>query len=117
MKLKMDRWRRTKARATDPVTSHQAVAVKTEATLNEQQDAVLRVIREWDGRMCDRDLLKAYERHWMNGQLDLPMQSPSGIRTRRNELVKAGKVADIGIKTTLDTGRQAIVWYLVDDNN
>lgn len=114
MKLNMNRWRRTKARTTDPITSHEAVAPKTEATLNEQQQAVMRVLLASGGRACDRDLVFLYRHHRDRGRLDLPPQTESGIRTRRNELVKSGKIADLGLKVTLDTGRKAIVWHAVE---
>ena len=40
-------------------------------------------------------------------------QSPvsvSGVRTRRSELVAAGKIVDTGERVPTRTGRQAIVW-------
>jgi hypothetical protein len=39
--------------------------------------------------------------------------SPSGARTRRCELVVAGKVADSGKRERLPSGRMAVVWEAV----
>ncbi len=39
-----------------------------------------------------------------------PHQSPSGLRTRRKELVDAGLVVDTGRRGTLRSGRLSIIW-------
>lgn len=106
----MDRWRRSKARTTDPETSKAAVATVTKATLNQKQDAVLEALRRLGGRACDQELIDFYDGLYCS---DLPSQSPSGLRTRRSELVAMGKVDDIGLRVTLASGREAIVWSLV----
>lgn len=106
-------WRRKKARATDPATSHAAVATVTEASLNQKQDAVLKALRVCNGRACDSELLEAYGALRELDPDAYPQQSPSGLRTRRHELVQLGKVADLGIRVTLPTGRQSIVWSLI----
>jgi hypothetical protein len=38
--------------------------------------------------------------------------SPSGLRTRTNELVKAGLVKDSGKREETPSGRKAIIWEL-----
>lgn len=41
---------------------------------------------------------------------DLPVQSASGLRTRRAELVRAGRIEASPDKRTLRSGRHATVW-------
>jgi hypothetical protein len=43
-----------------------------------------------------------------------PMASPSGIRSRRAELVDLELVEDSGERRLLSTGRRAIVWQITD---
>lgn len=81
----------------------------TAEQLNAKQEAVLTALRRLGSRACDAELVDAY----LHEYTDLPQQSPSGIRTRRSELTVAGKVEDIGLRVTLDSGRDAIVWSLV----
>lgn len=106
---KMRRWRHERVRATDPDTSRAAIAEMTEAKLNAAQDAVLEAIRRLGGRACDIELVYEYRENME----DLPRQSPSGIRTRRAELVAAGKLADIGLRVRTESDRHAIVWSVV----
>jgi len=49
-------------------------------------------------------------RDWLSGWL--PSVSPSGLRTRRRELVDAGEVIDTGRREQLSSGRWATVWGL-----
>jgi hypothetical protein len=109
----MDRWRRTRSRTADPVTSKAAVEPVTEASLNARQEAVLTALKFMDGRAADHELLEWYaEQHIKNPEV-FPRQSPSGLRTRRSELVAMGKVADIGLRAHTPSGREAIVWSIV----
>ena len=43
---------------------------------------------------------------------DVTDQSDSGLRTRRNELVRMGLLADTGQTRPIRSGRQAILWGL-----
>ncbi len=94
------------ARATDPETSHEAAASLTSDRLRESQYAVLDALID-HGPICDADLVDAYMMHGY-----APRQSPSGIRTRRKELVALGKVRAAG-HTVLSSGRRAIVWEVL----
>ena len=40
--------------------------------------------------------------------------SPSGLRSRLAELVRAGWVHDTGERATMSTGRRAIIWDVTD---
>lgn len=99
-----------RARVADPETSHEAAATIAPAALRKSQEALLRVYRDLGGMSDDR-LVDVYAERADDG--DVPRQSPSGIRTRRNELVGLGLVHDSGRKTILEgSGRRAIVWDL-----
>jgi hypothetical protein len=91
-----------RARRSDPETSHAAARSVRNVTANQQ--AVLGVFRE-RGPLTDEALV-----NWYSAESDVPRQSPSGIRTRRRELVDKKKVVDTGEKRALSSGRQAIVW-------
>lgn len=98
-------YRRTRARArrTDPETSHEAAASVT--GLTSKQAAVLEVLRKY-GPMCDEAIFDAL---WRENY----KMSSSGARTRRSELVDAGKVEWVGGQVTMRSGRRARVWRAV----
>jgi hypothetical protein len=89
-----------RSRQTDPETSHDAAASVRNRT--ETQEGILNALYEW-GKMTDQELVDWYEG---------PKASPSGLRTRRAELVKMGKVRDSGQRVVLPSGRRAIVWEI-----
>ena len=74
------------ARRSDPDTSHAAARSLSSDKLRESQEAVLSNVYKG------------------------PPQSPSGLRTRRRELVDRGLMEDTGIRKKLPTGRRGIVW-------
>jgi hypothetical protein len=90
------------ARATDPQTSHDAAASIPSDKIRASQQAVLSVLRV-HGPMDDTGIIEIC-------MLAQPSQSPSGIRTRRSELVAKGLIADSGERRTLASGRKAIIW-------
>lgn len=94
------------ARATDPPTSRQAAASIAGERLRASQQAVLHVLRRY-GPMCDVELVDRYS---LLAERYGSQQSPSGIRSRRHELVEAGEVVDTGERRKLASGRNAIVW-------
>lgn len=103
---------RAVARTTDPITSHAAAA--SVRAITAKQGAVLRLL-EQIGPATDEEVFTEYMARWTAGQTDLfPKQSESGLRTRRSELVKKGKVVPSGRYKVKPTGRKAIVWRLVD---
>lgn len=91
------------ARRTDPPTSHAAAAALTPDTLRKSQAEVLNILRQ--GPMHDQRIA-ATALAWHS------KQSPSGLRTRRAELVAAGLVEDSGRRETLPSGRGSVVWRL-----
>jgi hypothetical protein len=100
------RFRRPRARRTDPETSHEAA--DSLHHLRTSQAAVLRVLRQ--GSMTDQTLVREYNRAFANDPFKFPLQSESGIRTRRKELVELGMVEDAGVRIRLASGRRGIVW-------
>jgi hypothetical protein len=96
-----------RTRLTDPDTSLAAAASVMELTT--KREAVLTVVRSLtaaDPRgATDWMIAEAYR-----AQEGLPLQSPSGLRTRRSELVEAGLVEDSGQRALLESGRWAVLW-------
>lgn len=91
------------ARRTDPLTSHLAAASITSERIRKSQADVLRVLSS--GPMCDEQIADRARELGVK-------QSPSGLRTRRAELVDLGQVIDSGERVRLRSGRMSIVWGL-----
>jgi hypothetical protein len=87
------------ARHSDPDTSHLAAESLTAERIRQSQAEVLRTLSLY-GPMDDTELVALLR----------DVQSPSGVRTRRSELVRLGKVIDSGARATLKSGRRGIVW-------
>ena len=97
-----------RARKTDPTTSHEAAASVTAVTGT--QGAILRLLftPQYDDELVDR--------YYTLVDAGLaPNASPSGIRSRRAELVEKGWVEDTGARVKLTSGRRAIVWATSDE--
>jgi hypothetical protein len=88
------------ARVTDPETSHAAAASVRD--VRESQRAVHRLLLLY-GPATDERLVHLAE-------LTALHISPSGLRTRRHELVALGLVQDTGHRAVMDSGRRAILW-------
>ena len=96
-----------RARNTDPQTSHDAA--ESVKRIEEQRRAIFALL---DGTpMCDERLIKLYEAVWKYE--GYPAPTPSGIRTRRHELVQRGLVEATGLKERMKTGGWGIVWRVV----
>lgn len=91
------------ARRTDPDTSWNAANTIDPDEINERQRHVYEALR-YVGPATDIELAVFY---FNSGR---PWQSPSGLRTRRAELVDRGLVIDTGKRRPTTTGRPAIVW-------
>ena len=94
-----------KARNTDPTTSHQAAASVAIDTLTRTQALILEALRA-HGPLTDEQLCQRI------AEVERKPVSVSGVRTRRSELVTAGRVVDSGERRQTTTGRQAIVWSM-----
>lgn len=92
----------TKYRRTDPLTS--AEAAHSVRRIRSSQEAILKLLDE-KGPMTDQQIFAFQE-------INLLM-SPSGARTRRDELVKAGLVRDSGALAKTKANRRTIVWEIV----
>jgi hypothetical protein len=100
-----ERWDpRTRARRTDPQTSHDA-AESLDARYIRESQAAVRAFLLIHGPMTQSELCRRYD-----GE---PAQSDSGLRTRLSELVQGGLARDTGEKTRLPSGRWAIIWSAV----
>ena len=64
------------------------------------------------GRMTDEQLAQRIARANANTAFPTIQLSPSGIRTRRKELVDKGLLRNSGIKLALASSRMAIVWEI-----
>lgn len=92
------------ARAGDPETSHEAArSVKNAAGVRAR---ILDILGGY-GPCTDEEISDVYDPYD-----SFPPVSPSGLRTRRSELVDDGQVVDSGVRRPLRSGRRAIVWAL-----
>lgn len=83
--------------------------------ITENQQMVLRVIEYFygDQPFVDKVLVKDYHRAWEERMgLNLMLQSESGVRTRRSELVELGLVEDTG-RTVRMGKRNHTLWRAV----
>lgn len=107
----MRRWQRgAVARRTDPDTSHEAAAKLTPAILNIRHAGVGAAMAFNGGSGTDEQIAQIY-----GGLENAPWQSPSSLRTRRNELVKMGVVRDTGERVLNRRGNKVVVWELTND--
>lgn len=91
------------ARTSDPTTSHEAAA--SVGNITDTQNHILLILTI---PMTDDELIDAFDA--MAGSNGWRLASPSGIRSRRAELVALGLVKDTGDRKKSWSGRNAIVW-------
>ena len=97
------------ARLTDPITSHEAASRVSAERLTQTQEIIVKLLAEG---MTDEELVNAYQGYCRLAGIN-NISSPSGIRSRRNELYRARRVEAIAYgKST--SGRRAIVWQTVN---
>lgn len=92
-----------KARNTDPITSHEAAASLHDTT--EIQRYVLKALNK---PRTDKQIVQAY----LNMKLAPRVSDDSTIRSRRNELTKAGLIRNSG-KFDVSGSRRQIIWERV----
>lgn len=102
------------ARTSDPVTSHAAAASIPSDRIRKRQRAVLLILKA-AGPSTDEQIALRYALVETSEAGHFPPQSPSGLRTRRSELHRAGYVKDAGEKRKLKSGRLGIVWEASDE--
>ena len=95
-------------RPSDPETSMQAALSISQSDLTETKKNILALLRTQP--MTDEQLLDEYT-SWANA-MGLKLVSPSGLRSRRSELVEAGLVMDSSKRLPAKSGRAMIVWCL-----
>lgn len=91
-----------RARAGDPETSVEAAqSVRDRSIL---QEAILKILKRYGAKTDERIAQYLF---------DMGMATtPSGMRTRRRELVQMGMVQDTGKRRRTKAGRNSIVWGL-----
>lgn len=97
------------ARRTDPGTSHAAAA--TVRGVTETREHILEVLAYLDQGATDEQIAEVYDQRVRAGAWR-PV-SPSGLRTRRAELVDLGMVRDSGRTRLTESGRRSVVWARV----
>jgi hypothetical protein len=97
------------ARTTDPGTSHEAAASLSAPRVRKTQLRLLVILATADDPVDDTELAATYTRTWPGEYV-----SPSGLRTRRSELVDLGLVEDSGERVRLTSGRRAVLWRITD---
>lgn len=92
------------ARTSDPATSHHAARSITPDKMREIYKLWIRNLG-YHGPLTDEQILDKVPAH---------TQSPSGIRTRRKELMAAGYIEYAGYKRRLASGLFGQVWKLTE---
>lgn len=96
------------ARLTDPITSHEAAARVDLEKLTQTQEIIYKLLEEG---MTDEELVQAYNAYCVMACIT-SASSPSGIRSRRNELYRARRVEAIAYGKS-KSGRRSIIWQSV----
>lgn len=88
----------------DPGTSMDAAAKLDRSKLTLVQSAILRILAKY-GPLTDEQIESLYAQ-----QSGVPVASPQSLRTRRHELVIAGRARDSGQRGTTRYGNAAVKW-------
>jgi hypothetical protein len=93
------------ARREDPETSHEAAASVTPESISIQKRNIISTLRKLQ-LASDRQIIRAYHRDFGK------RVSEQSIRSRRNELTKAGLIEWSGKFQTPPSGRRERLWRL-----
>jgi len=104
------------ARSTDPATSHNAARLVDKMKAADIQEEILRIVsaRVFRDKVLEGSsapLVGFTDEELVEGLVPGSV-SPSGVRTRRNELVRGGWLRDSGYRRRTRSGREAIIWTL-----
>lgn len=104
-----------KARPKDPESSHEA-ARQASNKLRDSQESVLRLFRVM-GEMSDEQLVEEYTAAMGTYPGLYPPQTPSGLRTRRHELVLCEKIVYTGRRdeSVADRRVKPRIWRLMSE--
>lgn len=91
------------ARRGDPHTSFEAAGSLVAVRITRTRLAILELLHSRPDGLSDEQIALLYTG---------PKASPSGLRTRRAELVEGGLVIDTGKRTRTKSGRHTIIWAL-----
>lgn len=94
------------ARKTDPTTSYEAAA-----SVDNMTETQFHILQCLVFPKTDDELIEIFDA--MAGSNGWKLASPSGIRSRRAELVAKGLVVDSGERRKSWSGRRSIVWKTV----
>ena len=97
-------------RGNDPETSQQAATSISKENLSASRQAILELFQK-HGAMHDEDLAARYAVLASEGSA--PFLSPSGLRSRRSELCRAGYLEDSADRGKTHSGRASIIWKVV----
>lgn len=92
-----------KSRWNNPPTSRAAAQSISLDRVTQTQERILTVFK-FHGPLSDEQLEEHFEDYWPNSA------SPQGVRSRRGELVRMGKIIDSGRRSTTKYGRSCVIW-------
>lgn len=92
-----------RARWSNPDTSRAAAESISLDRVTETQARILSVLRI-NGPLSDEQLVERFHHSWPDSASD------QGIRSRRGELVRKGRVVDSGRRGTTRYGRSCVIW-------
>ncbi|TQK19114.1 hypothetical protein FBY40_1605 [Microbacterium sp. SLBN-154] len=101
---------RTRALALDSGTSLEAAALQTDARTSRVQAVIMSILAEY-GPQTDDEIVDRYNAR-AGAHPAVPTVTPQSIRTRRRELVVAGKVREADAFGFSKLGNRASVWCL-----
>lgn len=99
------------ARAGDPLTSYEAA--ESVGDIGEKRRTIMWALQSLHSGATDEGIARRYEELRDEFPQFYPRQSPSGLRSRRSELVTLGLVKDSGRRGKTASGRSSIVWEAV----